>query len=109
MTLNPKQAKKPFENVFMSATYSRHFQRRGTQNCHIFRRAFSGRIILKHIGNEKRLVGGLLTKYMTLSPKQAKKPFENVFMSTTYSRIFFREGAPKIAIFLSVLFQAELF
>ena len=37
----------------MSATYSRNFREGGTQNCHISKRVFSGRIIWKHIENEK--------------------------------------------------------
>ena len=41
--------------------------------------------------------------------KRRKKTFENVFMSATYSRNFFREEAPKFAIFSSVNFWAKLF
>ena len=37
----------------------------------------------------------MLTKYKDVkSKKKRKKPFENVFMFATYSRIFFKEGAP---------------
>ena len=47
----------------------------------------------------------MLTKYKNVRPKKGvKSPLKNVFMSAAYLRIFFREGAPKFAIYSRVFF-----
>ena len=40
--------------------------------------------------------------------KRRKKPFKIAFMSATYSKNFFREGAPKFAVFSNVFFSGRI-
>ena len=42
----------------MSAAYLETFSGKGTKIWHIFKRIFSGRIILKHIENKKKALEG---------------------------------------------------
>ena len=48
-------------------------------------------------------------KYKDFKPKKKlKKPFKNAFMSATYSKNFFREEAPKFAIFSNIFFSGRI-